>query len=121
MALCGRTKLATILSLIAVLIVANPRLGAVDTVSSNTQQALDAIAVSALVLDRNGLPVRNVQATDLMVREDGRPVSLTSFNVTRTVDAAATRVRAPVAALGQGIECACSRERERLRHRSEGT
>ena len=89
MALCGRTKLATILSLIAVLIVANPRLGAVDTVSSNTQQALDAIAVSALVLDRNGLPVRNVQATDLMVREDGRPVSLTSFNVTRTVDDAA--------------------------------
>ena len=87
MALCGRTKLATILSLIAVLIVANPRLGAVDTVSSNTQQALDAIAVSALVLDRNGLPVRNVQATDLMVREDGRPGHRTRSTATSRRDA----------------------------------
>jgi hypothetical protein len=48
MLLCGREKLVATWCLIA----ANSRLGAVDRALSNNRQALDPIAISAVVLDR---------------------------------------------------------------------
>lgn len=53
------------------------------------QEKLDEVSISAVVLDRNGLPVRNLHATDFSVLEDGKPVELSGFEATTAADASA--------------------------------
>ncbi|HEX7792858.1 MAG TPA: hypothetical protein VF456_00840 [Vicinamibacterales bacterium] len=87
MSLHARAKLVTTLCLAGLLFTTHSRLGAVAS-STSLQQAFDSISISAVVLDRSGFPVRNVKATDLTLREDGKPVSLTTFNAINAADAA---------------------------------
>lgn len=101
MSLHARAKLVTTLCLAGLLFTTHSRLGAVAS-STSLQQAFDSISISAVVLDRSGFPVRNVKATDLTLREDGKPVSLTTFNATNAADAAsASRGDASTSSFGR--------------------
>src|SRR5262245_22197186 len=57
--------------------------------AANDRQAGETIAVSAVVLDKNGSPIRNLRAADFTLREDGKPVSVTSFSATNAAETSA--------------------------------
>ncbi len=51
-------------------------------------QVGDLVRISAVVVDREGRPARNLQATDFTVREDGKNVAVTAFKMTNAAETA---------------------------------
>jgi VWFA-related protein len=60
--------------------------------------AVDVILVDAVVTDEHGRPVRGLTAEDFVVREDGQPQPLTSFEAVDLAPAPAAQTRPPVPA-----------------------
>src|SRR5262245_51198609 len=66
--------------------VAVTTLAASTPYAANERQAGETISVSAVVIDKNGVPIRNLRASDFTLREDGKPVSVTAFSATNAVE-----------------------------------
>jgi VWFA-related protein len=54
--------------------------------AANDRQAGETVSVSAVVLDKAGLPMRNLRASDFTLREDGKPVTVISFTATNAAE-----------------------------------
>ncbi len=67
--------------------------------SAATQNAGDTIAISAVVSSRDGVPVRNLRASDFVVRENGKAVQVASVEE-QTLGDAAARGRSIVLLMG---------------------
>lgn len=70
-------------------------------VATDLQSSSDPFTLSAVVVDRDGNPVRDLTARDFKISENGKPVQLESARL-RTVGETSARGRAVVLVLGAG-------------------
>jgi VWFA-related protein len=68
-------------------------------VAANRQTPESAVTLSAVVVDRDGIPVRDLMPDEFQITENGKPVAVTDFSTVAT-GASATRGRSVVLVMG---------------------
>jgi VWFA-related protein len=68
-------------------------------IASSRQSSESAVTLSAVVVDRDGIPVRDLRRSEFQITENGKPVAVTDFDTVAT-GASATRGRSVVLVLG---------------------